>query len=115
MFIYWYFFLFFEFSQTRKAKTREKSVVDTVYILQNKFAEWLRHNFSDQILIHLISNTQSACCHKTVHNVLVWVTKYILLGVFLMIKREGSVQENTKVVSISKYILDYFELYLIGC
>lgn len=32
-----------------------------------------------------------------------------------MIKREGLVQENTKDVSIYKYILDYFELYLIGC
>lgn len=40
---------FFDCSQTRRGNTGEKTVVDTVYVLENRFTELLPQNFSDQI------------------------------------------------------------------
>lgn len=40
---------FFDCSQTRRGNTGEKTVVDTIYVLENKCTELLSQNFSDQI------------------------------------------------------------------
>lgn len=55
---------FFKYSQEGE-NMRAKSVVDRVNMIQNKCAELLLQNFSDQIFIHWSSNSWGACYHKT--------------------------------------------------